>query len=443
MKRKSGSGHGGLAALAGDRDQSFGDGGVLIVHIPGYDTAYGRCVFMRDDYSLLLGSSVESAVLTNEGPDTKFTVTFLNAAAGEIDQGLGYTGHVSGNFSAARSIPKGFCDLGGGRFLMYGASTWTANQPLRSKALASFAVFNEDGKPDRHWGIDGTRAVDLQGWVMERAWPFALPDGILRVIGAGYDDIYAGAGLIVHLKADGWLDTTVNGTGVIPFAFPGGYDGAMLNGLNDCVADSDGRFVVAGNVSMRGIVMKIDDKGGPVESFGDKGRVFLDPPDPNVDVTTIEKVVALGDGKVMCVGTESLASAGYSGMVAVLTAEGRHDPGFNGGRALILTEVPRCRLSHAAADVFGRYILVGRASSTRDLIVVCVLASGQLDVSFGEGKGYVLDNLGGGQDINMVGGMTLDSEARIVVCGWTMTTGGSDVSPFVVRYLGKPISSRS
>lgn len=113
MKRKSGSGHGDLAALAGDRDQSFGDGGVLIVHIPGYDTTYGRCVFMRDDYSLLLGSSVERSVLTDEGPDTKFAVTFLNAVAGEVDQGLGYGRRMTPD-SEARMVLCGWTMTTGG-----------------------------------------------------------------------------------------------------------------------------------------------------------------------------------------------------------------------------------------------------------------------------------------------------------------------------------------
>jgi hypothetical protein len=36
----------------------------------------------------------------------------------------------------------------------------------------------------------------------------------------------------------------------------------------------------------------------------------------------------------------------------------------------------------------------------------------------------------------MISGLTLGREDTIFVCGWTMTVGGSDILPYIVRYVG-------
>lgn len=438
MERKLGDAPAGTTAMAGDRDQTFGVGGVVSIPVPGYDGSQGRCVAMRDDDQILVGTSVDYSQPTAGSLLMNFAVTCLNAVAGDLDQNFAIAGHMSGWFSAANvHILRGFCLLDDGQILVYGDTRW-AKPELQTGELASFALLQKDGRPNRGWGINGMRAVDLQGWVMARAWPFPVKDGggALRLIGAAYGENNGGTGLIVHLKADGWLDTSINGTGVVPFPFPGVHEPNVLRGIDDCVMDDDGLFIVAGTPSSFGLVQKIDNSGALVESFGDNGRVFILPPDPNLDVTRVTKVVALSGKRVFCSGLMNVASAGNVVMLAVLAADGSYDPDFNGGRLLLLDTLPHVRLTHAAVDGSGRYVVAGEVGED-GAVVARILPSGLLDPSFGAGTGYIQDHLGGGAGrLARLGGMTLDSQDRIVVCGWNLTSGASDIVPFVVRYLG-------
>jgi hypothetical protein len=373
----------GAIPSAGERDPTFGDGGIVRPDVPGYASLLAHSVALLGDNRMIVGSVAQRvAEATNDISDSDFLMTWLNDVSGSLDQGHAFGGHVTGRFSAAStSSPAGFLVLPDEKVLMYGESYWVGNQPLASLRKASLAMFLPDGTRYRNWGINGAVAVEIPGHVLVRARPFLRPGDALRLVGAGYDTKAHAVGLIVDLDAQGRLDSGAGGSGCIAFEFPGTFDGVTVRGVNDAFKDDQGRFVVAGSSSSQGVVARIDADGIRDLAFGDEGLTFLSPPDPNTDRTAVERIVSVGGGRMLCVGwAEVGVDDADSGLLAVLTDDGHHDPFFNGGSPLFLTGLPRCRLTHAAVDTLGRYVVAGKGVGAPNVILVArFLESGTPD----------------------------------------------------------------
>ena len=322
-----------------------------------------------------------------------------------------------------------------------------------------------DGTLDPSFGNGGKAALDIvafgQGVVRRAA---LQPDG--KIVGAGNTN--TGDFLVVRLTADGSLDPTFDGDGVVmtdfglPFSFsldsaaavalqPDGkivVVGRVLNGFTsafgvarydqsgalDPTFDGDGRWVsaigpdagatavaihpagrivVAGSAGFAGpdrrfVVVFLDDSGLQV------GTSFVDL--AGVDEAT--SVAVQSDGKVVVAGRSDDDFA-----VVRLGTLGGTDPTFDGDGSVLTTIAPG--VAAIALDIAvqsnGKIVAAGATTTVgvQDFALARYTSEGSLDTAFG-GDGIVRTDVGGGV-FDRLGGIDIAPDGDIVAAGWTGT----------------------
>jgi uncharacterized delta-60 repeat protein len=213
---------------------------------------------------------------------------------------------------------------------------------------------------------------------------------------------------LIRLTADGHLDTSFGGTGVVrvPFDLPGGYN-RMIDYHDKAygvAVDAAGRVVVVGSAatdtpSSQNTVMamaRLTADGRLDPSFGSGGKVIL--PAAPWGNSQASDVTILPDGAILVAG-----SAGGAIAAVRLTAGGQFDPAFGiGGVATV--PFPVGSYNSAEADAIavgpnGSIILAGQTlinlyssnpfthsfTWVYDTAVIRLTPTGQLDTSFGDG----------------------------------------------------------
>jgi uncharacterized delta-60 repeat protein len=215
-------------------------------------------------------------------------------------------------------------------------------------------------------------------------------DGKLVVVGSSREGVrepVAFAPLLVRYRADGSLDPSFSGDGIIGKA-PQARGGSQYH---DVAVTRKGTILVAGGrdeegvggASPAGVLVAYRADGTPETSFGEHGRVFFKS-GPADYYATLRAVQVLPSGKILV--------AGYLDselLLARLTAGGRLDHTFGGGDGEVTLNLHDhfcCEEAALALAPGGRIVVAGMGGSLAKYRVFLAryLPSGRPDRGFGD-----------------------------------------------------------
>lgn len=432
---------------AGALDQRFGAGKT------------GKIIFDFADaltstaYSVALQTDLKIVVAGNAGG--KFAIVRLTTE-GFLDDSFGSGGFVTGEFqqgfnasgSAVSSLPDNKIILVGSHFVG------------SSESHVAVAKFLTNGDLDTTFGDRG-RVILPAPLKAESSMPAAPPPRLAwaseRSAAAGSASIhklpggkilvhsqhgYPTYGVIARLNENGALDTSFGGRGYIVVAHPD-FDNTYTNALQ---VDADNAIIAGGNIIVQGktrcVLARYDADGKIDTAYGQNGYAVFGRSNENQQ---LEHLVGYGDGKVLAIGAFREEGADFSASQCMLwgrDSDGGPDKGFNKGLITLApvaesgaiwstggvsnNKVTVAGFSYGAeeSDTFvGRYHLTDIDGEN---------SGGSLDSSFGGGVGWVRTKTGPNADV--VSGLVLQPDGKIVVCGTSISTTG--LKAFVVRCLG-------
>jgi uncharacterized delta-60 repeat protein len=400
--------------LSGELDLSFGVDGTVATDLGGNATDSALAVAVQPD------GKVVSVGTTSAGASGKdFAVTRLNPD-GTLDGGFGGDGRVVFNFNSGGrdDVARAVTVQPDGRIVIAGE----ADVLGFGNFDIAVARLNPDGTFDTTFGNGGKVITNLPNNRPDFGRALGLqPDG--RVVVAGYSNRPTSGDdfVVVRYNADGSLDTTFDGDGVVTTD--------ILTNREDrassLVLQPSGDIVVAGytnDPSFRNdfALVRYTPNGSLDLSLNGTGKVTTD---LNVGVDDVANAVALhGDGRIVVAGQ----SASDFGVVRY-NANGSRDTSFGGGDGIVTTN-----FGGGATDI-GRGVVVqsnGKTTvagrSRTELAFARYNLDGTLDSSFGRG-GLAVQNAGNNFISGFGGywGIALQSDGRIVAVGegWREATG--------------------
>jgi uncharacterized delta-60 repeat protein len=245
-------------------------------------------------------------------------------------------------------------------------------------------------------------------------------DGKIVVIGTTFTTSQDFA--VTRYNPNGSLDTTFGSGGIVTTSFG---NSATANAV---AISSDGKIVVAGNLSVNGtseiLVVRYNADGSLDSSFGSGGIVST----LIQDLASAEDVVLQSNGKIVVTGN-TLSLGGPAGaptvaslLLARYNSDGSLDNSFDGDGVFLapssLNSKPQ--FGHAVAlQSDGKIVAGGQGlsgGSSIDFVVVRCNSNGSLDTSFGTG-GVVFTNLNDQRDV--INDLAIQSDGKIVVAGTT------------------------
>ena len=321
-----------------------------------------------------------------------------------------------------------------------------------------FAVtrLNPDGSLDATFGTGGRQVVafDLGGQNSDRGNAVALQaDGKIVVVGTVQSSAGDADFGVVRLNADGSPDATFGPGGKRTVAFDLGGGINNTDEANAVTVQTDGKIVVTGSALTNATgdfdfaVARLNADGGLDATFNTTGKqtVAFDRGGANTDEARAVAVQA--NGRIVLAGSASRDFANDSDFaVARLNADGGLDATFNAtGKQTVafdLGGINEDRASAVAVQADGKIVLGGSVQRAGagdfDFAAARLNAGGGLDATFNTtGKQTVAFDLGGaaGQDADIVGGVVLQPDRKIVLAGYAQKSAASNDFA-VARLLG-------
>ena len=309
----------------GSIDTGFGiDGKVTTDMGSGLRTEEALGVAIQPDGKIVV---VGYTAIPNAPPAPALPPTFAIArynSDGSIDTGFGTGGRVSGNVNG---LARAVAIQPDGKIVLAGDVSFPSTNNVN---VSDFTVarFNANGSLDLAFGSSGTGqvATDIGGATNIGSNLVLQPNGAIVVSGhTAASSVEPDHTDIVRYNANGTLDPSFGSGGKLTLA-------GVLAG-EGLVRQGDGRFVLAGNVTVatvpataRFLLMRLNVDGSPDAGFGNAGRVDT----AFTDNAGARAVALQGDGKIVAVGTRAF-SPNPNFIVARYNADGSLDTGFGGG----------------------------------------------------------------------------------------------------------------
>jgi uncharacterized delta-60 repeat protein len=251
-------------------------------------------------------------------------------ANGRLDATFGGDGRVMANFTRRDDYAYEVAIQADGKIVVAGTARQLQSGVPEDTQIA-LARFNADGTLDATFGGDGKVMTDF-----EEGWGEALGMAIQadgKVVVGGYEG-YGDTGLLARYKANGRLDATFGGNGVVATRI-----------LTEVAIQTDGKIVTTGY----GSVLRYNVNGTLDATFGGGGAVAAG---IATDALTIQT-----DGKIVAAGG---SDEGFG--VARLNADGALDSTF-GGDGTVMTSFAGdfVRASGVAIQADGKIVAAGRA----------------------------------------------------------------------------------
>ncbi len=352
-------------------------------------------------------------------------VTAAFAAPGDLDPTFGsggivttsFTGGIRTNFASALAIQSDGKILTVGEGYIGTGNGW------------DFAIvrYNTDGSLDSSFG--GTGVVITQvGASNDGARSLAIqPDG--KIVAAGYSCGGAGAFCggsysfaVVRYNPDGSLDTTFNGSGKVITLEIEGY-------ANSVAIQTDGKIVAAGNgrylPNNAYTTIRYNADGSLDASFNGTG-IVITPVGNSFDSAT--SVAIQTDGKIVVAGYSNNDIAGSSFAVVRYRTNGLLDLGFHGtGKVLTPFGNGFSGASALAIQRDGKIIAAGYSDHypNSDFAIVRYSTYGFLDESFGN-AGKAVISVGNISDF--ANAVAIQPDGKIVAAGKSFTGGDGEFS---------------
>lgn len=364
----------------------------------------------------------------------EYFITRLHGDA-RLDTSFGDQGIVRGTFPVnfKAIMPTRLTLQADGKLLMQ-AQAWS-NMQGDPDPLSFVLRLLDNGQPDPGFGDQGLLRLDMPvGRYNHLAAGLGqlrvLPDGRIQGCHSGINELtfpspkYSGA--LYRLKANGQLDGSFNGNGLLDL----GVTGASFQ-VTDFVIDIDHATLVVGHISYpgepwhKGVVARLNAQGQLDREFGTQGTGFQ-------ELSLFSQHLHLHgidlrpDGSLIVVGRAREAldtpdNVEGQGVIIGLTDKGLMDVYFNNGK-LLFTPINdnynvEWRDIHSLRD--GRLLVAGRsrprgASFDTYLYLARYLVDGRPDHSFGtDGSGRVETHTGGNNEPPFE--MALQRDGKMVI----------------------------
>jgi uncharacterized delta-60 repeat protein len=490
----------------GTIDSAFNGGGLFVITLGSSVTAVNDVAIQSDGSIVIVGSTSVNlnqaalvARLTSTGArDNSFgsggyaaiswggsvTSSYFTSVAIDAQRRIVAGAYVAGDFGLARFNADGTFDTtfdGDGTVV----TTATGNNTLRKLIIRAdgtivaagdtdgsammVARYLDDGRLDTTLSGDGLASFDFGPNNTDIGYSLALQaDGKIIVVGQTNTATDAEA-ILFRLTADGALDTSFSGDGIVTF---GG--GGASQTFNAAIRQADGKLLVTGllnqpsggSLIVRPTITRYLADGSLDASFGNGGTVVLTmitgslrlalQPDGkfivsssssilryNTDGTrdlnfgnsgsatsagmTITSLTMLADGKFLIAGYTST----HAGL-ARYNADGTLDFTFDVDGIAIYNIAPTDAFLSAAVRSDGKIVVLGLATATSNSYFVGrILTDGSLDTTFGGGTGLTTLALSPAFTPTKI---ALQPNGRIVVVG-TQTFTSSAADWTIVRLL--------
>ena len=286
-----------------------------------------------------------------------------------------------------------------------------------SASVQNFALvrYNADGSLDTTFSGDGLVSTDFAGGT-DQGYALALQgDGKLFV--SGYATTSNGMDFAAaRYTADGSLDATFDTDGKALVDFNAEFEYGLSAALQ-----ADGKLLVAGLIGFdirAGAVARFNPDGSLDSDFSGDGKVLTQV----AGSEDIAYAIALQpDGKLVVAGYTD--SEGWDFSLARFNPDGSLDETFSGD-GLVITQVSSgdAVIKDVVIQADGKIVVAGEAEGviTSDFALARYNADGSLDTSF-DGDGWLTTDIAFGEDY--ASAMLLQPDGKIVVAGYSYNSG--------------------
>ncbi|HSC76424.1 MAG TPA: FG-GAP-like repeat-containing protein [Pseudomonadales bacterium] len=388
----------------GTLDTGFdGDGMLTTTVAGGQDNAYS--IIQQADGKLVV------AGLAYNGSNADFALVRYNAD-GTLDTGFDGDGKLTTAVGAGYDYASSVIQQADGKLVVAGYS-------VNISGNYDFALvrYNANGSLDTSFDSDGILTTAVGAGAGEQAYSvIQQADGKLVITGDRNGVI-----TLVRYNADGTLDTSFDGDGVLVSGVAG-YSYSVIQ-------QTDGQLVVAGQSSSGGnlnmTLLRYNADGTPDTSFdgdGMQGITWLSSGDMG------QSVIQQADGKLVAAGYTTYGT-GNSGFALVrYNADGTPDTSFDGDGKLT-TVGSGFEQAYSVIQQANDGKLVAAGYSDGYFALVRYTANGSLDTSF-DGDGKLTTDIGSGSKAYS---LTQQADGKLVAAG----TGWNNASGYdfaLVRY---------
>lgn len=277
-------------------------------------------------------------------------------------------------------------------------------------------LINTDGNISSSLDLDSAKGVAIQvdGKIVA-AGVTTLPGNIYKFV-------------VVRVNANGSLDTTFGGAGIVTTSFSTGSDRAYAVALQ-----ADGKIVVAGYATGGSgnvfAIARYNQSDGSLDAtFGSGGKTTVSfATHPPTSDTEARSVAIQADGKIVVGGFVN-----STGAIARLNTNGSLDTSFASGGKLT-SSINSSPSGGVVIQVDGKIVLGGYANGGKrtgyDFELARYNGSGSIDTSFGNG-GVATADFAGLED--RIRAVTIDGNNNIVAAGSTSTGLGAATRNFAV-----------
>ena len=400
--------------ITGENDAptlSVGEGFALTDLGPGNDVARDVAV-QADGKILAVGYS------TNGTNDDVALVRYN--ADGSLDTTYGNGGIVTTPVGSGLDYGLGVTLQADGKAVVAGVTFNGSNHDI------AVLRYNTDGSLDATFGVGGIVTTPA-GPAADFGYDVTLDcDGKILVAGYsnnGANDDFA----LVRYNADGSLDTTFGGGGIVTTT-----NGTMTDIGRSVTTQADGKILVAGlsgGPSFDFALMRYETDGSLDTTFGSGGIVTTPVGGANDEG---ESVTVQADGKILVAGRTSNGANDDMALVRYNT-DGSLDTTFGSGGIVTTPIGSSYDVSFSVVlQPNGKIVLAGYSDTgpNEDFALTRYNADGSLDTTFGDG-GIVTTAFGAtGSDIGW--SAALQADGKIVVVGYSDTNSNRDFA--VARY---------
>ncbi|MFO1486771.1 MAG: choice-of-anchor D domain-containing protein [Verrucomicrobiaceae bacterium] len=333
-------------------------------------------------------------------------------APGELDPSFGTGGKVTTAIGTGDDVVRAIAVQADGKIVLAGEANISGGDDF------ALARHNADGTLDTSFGTGGKVTTPFAG-TLDWARAVAIqPDG--KIVAAGSSGSGSGTDdfAVARYLANGTLDTTFSGDGKLTVSLGGNDDVSAL-----CL-QTDGKIVVVGSVytSTSNVgVIRLNADGTLDNTFSGDG-ILLTTFGGNDNGTS---VALQADGKIV-IGGYSFLGSPTNGKILItrLNADGTLDSGFGTGGKVNTDTGFNTPIYALMIRPDGRILLGGGRlnGSNWDFLLASYTAAGVLDTSFGS-SGLVVIDFGGNETI---AGLARQPNGKIIAAGTSNATGTND-----------------
>jgi uncharacterized delta-60 repeat protein len=399
----------------------------------------GSSVVTGADCVVQFGSSNDSSQLRVVQADRSGAGMYV-PPDGTLDAAFGTSGLATVDFAGGADQGWSAAVDASGRLLVAGDCAMGAT--AEDLCVARLAP---DGSLDTSFGGDGRVTVDVGGAADLGRAVLVQPDGKVIVVGLCYMGATSNDFCLVRLEANGDLDTTFDGDGIVTTSIAGAHY-PRTAALQD-----DGRIVIAGHCIVAAINndmcvarYRVD---GSLDTTFDGDGIASVAIAPGNATDFARSVIVQRDGRIVAGGYCDMGPTyGEDWCLARFERDGSLDGTFGTSGTLVVRHAPGNGIDNVWSVVQqpdGRLVVAGRCdmggASGTDACLMRLLADGSPDPTFGTG-GVVLS----GRPLSDTAvTAVVEPDGRIVTAGACASGGSTGTDSCVSRYLpnGAPDTS--